>query len=134
MPKGHGWLVYASGLDDVGRWRYQVTVPPRLGGIAEIAALFGVSPETVSRWRYRHKNPPRKPPWQPFPKEAMTIGRSPLYDLEELKAWGHATGRLRSAGPDDELDLDRRVPVRAVVQHLEVDHWMTVTDCWKPAS
>jgi len=22
VPKGHGWLVYAPGLDDVGRWRY----------------------------------------------------------------------------------------------------------------
>jgi len=70
-----------------------VTNTRELVGLAEIAKRLDVNYPTVLAWRWRHKRQV-KPPWQPFPEPALTVGRSPAFDWAEVEQWAKTTGRI----------------------------------------
>ncbi|MFC9910178.1 N-6 DNA methylase [Streptomyces sp. NPDC127197] len=61
---------------------------------AEISRIAGVTRATVSNWRRRHDD---------FPAPSGGTESSPLYDLEEVRAWLAARGQAAAASPAEEL-------------------------------
>ncbi|MFE9172782.1 N-6 DNA methylase [Streptomyces kebangsaanensis] len=61
---------------------------------ADISRLAGVTRATVSNWRRRHPD---------FPAPAGGTDTSPTYDLDAVRAWLSARGRLPEDTPADEL-------------------------------
>jgi hypothetical protein len=58
---------------------------PNLGGTAEVSNLLGVSRQGVSNYRQRHPE---------FPEPWYDLACGPVYNLDEVAAWGVKTGRL----------------------------------------
>ena len=50
----------------------------------DIATWAGVEKTSVTNWLARHKN---------FPQPVAYVGRQPLFDPAEIKAWLRSTGR-----------------------------------------
>ncbi|MFE2280160.1 N-6 DNA methylase [Streptomyces sp. NPDC059454] len=71
---------------------------------AEISRIAGVTRATVSNWRRRHEN---------FPAPSGGTDSSPLYDLEEVRAWLAARGQHTAATPSGELRTTLRLRERA---------------------
>lgn len=51
-----------------------------LGGVAEIAAEFGVPRTTVSMWSYRRRT-------SGFPEPLAPLSMGPVYDMAAVRAW-----------------------------------------------
>lgn len=56
-------------------------------GLGEVAAHFGVAPDTVQKWRRRMTRR------TPFPEPDLTISGVPMWWEETVAKWGGATGR-----------------------------------------
>ncbi|MFC9850909.1 N-6 DNA methylase [Streptomyces prasinus] len=72
---------------------------------AEISRIAGVTRATVSNWRRRHDD---------FPAPSGGTDSSPLYDLEEVRAWLASRGQHTAATPSGELRTTLRLRERAV--------------------
>ncbi|MFF5157552.1 N-6 DNA methylase [Streptomyces sp. NPDC000348] len=72
---------------------------------AEISRIAGVTRATVSNWRRRHDD---------FPTPSGGTDSSPLYDLEEVRAWLASRGQHTAATPSGELRTTLRLRERAV--------------------
>lgn len=70
---------------------------------AEISRIAGVTRATVSNWRRRHED---------FPAPTGGTDSSPLYDLEEVRAWLAARGQRTAASPGTELRTTLRLRER----------------------
>ncbi|MFF9220701.1 N-6 DNA methylase [Streptomyces viridosporus] len=73
---------------------------------AEISRIAGVTRATVSNWRRRHDD---------FPAPSGGTDSSPLYDLEEVRAWLASRGQHTAATPSGELRTTLRLRERADV-------------------
>ncbi|MFJ5557313.1 N-6 DNA methylase [Streptomyces sp. NPDC093250] len=73
---------------------------------AEISRIAGVTRATVSHWRRRHGD---------FPAPSGGTESSPLYDLEEVRAWLASRGQHTAATPSGELRTTLRLRERAGV-------------------
>lgn len=62
---------------------------------AEISRLADVTRATVSNWRRRHRD---------FPSPTGGTDASPLYDLEAVREWLRARGKVIAESPSDVLD------------------------------
>lgn len=71
---------------------------------AEISRIAGVTRATVSNWRRRHDD---------FPAPSGGTDSSPLYDLEEVRAWLASRGQHTAATPSGELRTTLRLRERA---------------------
>ncbi|NKY13552.1 N-6 DNA methylase [Streptomyces somaliensis DSM 40738] len=71
---------------------------------AEISRIAGVTRATVSNWRRRHDD---------FPAPSGGTDSSPLYDLEEVRAWLAARGQPTAATPSGELRTTLRLREQA---------------------
>jgi hypothetical protein len=71
---------------------------------AEISRIAGVTRATVSNWRRRHDD---------FPAPSGGTDSSPLYDLEEVRAWLASRGQHTAATPSAELRTTLRLRERA---------------------
>ncbi|MFI5569423.1 N-6 DNA methylase [Streptomyces sp. NPDC051740] len=71
---------------------------------AEISRIAGVTRATVSNWRRRHDD---------FPTPSGGTDSSPLYDLEEVRAWLASRGQHTAATPSGELRTTLRLRERA---------------------
>lgn len=60
---------------------------PELGGVAEIAAEFGVPRTTVSMWDFRRET-------SGFPAPVAILAMGPVYDMAAVRAW-HAAKPTR---------------------------------------
>jgi len=49
-----------------------------IGGLAEVAAVAGVSRQAASNWRRRYTD---------FPKPVKILKMSPIWNLREVKMW-----------------------------------------------
>ncbi|MFC9957428.1 N-6 DNA methylase [Streptomyces nigra] len=67
---------------------------------AEISRIAGVTRATVSNWRRRHDD---------FPAPSGGTDSSPLYDLEEVRAWLASRGQHTAATPSGELRTTLRL-------------------------
>ncbi|MEU6097654.1 N-6 DNA methylase [Streptomyces sp. NPDC047079] len=67
---------------------------------AEISRIAGVTRATVSNWRRRHED---------FPAPSGGTDSSPLYDLEEVRAWLASRGQRTAATPSGELRTTLRL-------------------------
>ncbi|MEU0741353.1 N-6 DNA methylase [Streptomyces sp. NPDC006134] len=67
---------------------------------AEISRIAGVTRATVSNWRRRHDD---------FPAPSGGTDSSPLYDLEEVRAWLASRGQRTAATPSGELRTTLRL-------------------------
>ncbi|MEV8044670.1 N-6 DNA methylase [Streptomyces griseoluteus] len=67
---------------------------------AEISRIAGVTRATVSNWRRRHVD---------FPAPSGGTDSSPLYDLEEVRAWLASRGQHTAATPSGELRTTLRL-------------------------
>jgi len=67
---------------------------------AEISRIAGVTRATVSNWRRRHGS---------FPSPSGGTDSSPLYDLEEVRAWLASRGQHTAATPSAELRTTLRL-------------------------
>ncbi|MBN3932554.1 N-6 DNA methylase [Streptomyces verrucosisporus] len=67
---------------------------------AEISRIAGVTRATVSNWRRRHES---------FPAPSGGTDSSPLYDLEEVRAWLASRGQHTAATPSGELRTTLRL-------------------------
>ncbi|WP_228040040.1 N-6 DNA methylase [Streptomyces chromofuscus] len=67
---------------------------------AEISRIAGVTRATVSNWRRRHED---------FPAPSGGTDSSPLYDLEEVRAWLASRGQHTAATPSGELRTTLRL-------------------------
>lgn len=73
---------------------------------AEISRIAGVTRATVSNWRRRHDD---------FPAPSGGTDSSPLYDLEEVRAWLASRGQHTAATPSGELRTTLRLRERVGV-------------------
>ncbi|MFF5473922.1 N-6 DNA methylase [Streptomyces achromogenes] len=73
---------------------------------AEISRIAGVTRATVSNWRRRHDD---------FPAPSGGTDSSPLYALEEVRAWLASRGQHTAATPSGELRTTLRLRERANV-------------------
>ncbi|MFE0351294.1 N-6 DNA methylase [Streptomyces griseoluteus] len=71
---------------------------------AEISRIAGVTRATVSNWRRRHVD---------FPVPSGGTDSSPLYDLDEVRAWLASRGQHTAATPSGELRTTLRLRERA---------------------
>ncbi|MFJ4466162.1 N-6 DNA methylase [Streptomyces sp. NPDC089424] len=71
---------------------------------AEISRIAGVTRATVSNWRRRHDD---------FPAPSGGTDSSPLYDLEEVRAWLASRGQHTAATPSGELRTTLRLREQA---------------------
>ncbi|WP_404788322.1 N-6 DNA methylase [Streptomyces pristinaespiralis] len=71
---------------------------------AEISRIAGVTRATVSNWRRRHDD---------FPAPSGGTDSSPLYDLEEVRAWLASRGHVSAANPSEELRTTLRLRARS---------------------
>ncbi|MFD7693972.1 N-6 DNA methylase [Streptomyces sp. NPDC059805] len=67
---------------------------------AEISRIAGVTRATVSNWRRRHDD---------FPAPSGGTDSSPLYDLEDVRAWLASRGQHTAATPSGELRTTLRL-------------------------
>ncbi|WP_234434441.1 N-6 DNA methylase [Streptomyces sp. NRRL F-5126] len=82
----------------------QPPTPPAQVTAAEISRIAGVTRATVSNWRRRHDD---------FPAPSGGTDSSPLYDLEEVRAWLASRGQHTAATPSAELRTTLRLRERA---------------------
>ncbi|MGC9376582.1 N-6 DNA methylase [Streptomyces sp. MH13] len=82
----------------------QPPVPSAQVTAAEISRIAGVTRATVSNWRRRHDD---------FPAPSGGTDSSPLYDLEEVRAWLASRGQHTAATPSGELRTTLRLRERA---------------------
>ncbi|MCI0386855.1 N-6 DNA methylase, partial [Streptomyces sp. CNQ085] len=78
----------------------QPSAPSAQVTAAEISRIAGVTRATVSNWRRRHEN---------FPAPSGGTDSSPLYDLEEVRAWLASRGQHTAATPSGELRTTLRL-------------------------
>ncbi|MGW4082749.1 N-6 DNA methylase [Streptomyces sp. NPDC004822] len=78
----------------------QPSTPSAQVTAAEISRIAGVTRATVSNWRRRHDD---------FPAPSGGTDSSPLYDLEEVRAWLASRGQHTAATPSGELRTTLRL-------------------------
>ncbi|WP_241028615.1 N-6 DNA methylase [Streptomyces verrucosisporus] len=78
----------------------QPSAPSAQVTAAEISRIAGVTRATVSNWRRRHES---------FPAPSGGTDSSPLYDLEEVRAWLASRGQHTAATPSGELRTTLRL-------------------------
>ncbi|MFF4760859.1 N-6 DNA methylase [Streptomyces sp. NPDC001292] len=81
----------------------QPSAPSAQVTAAEISRIAGVTRATVSNWRRRHDD---------FPAPSGGTDSSPLYDLEEVRAWLASRGQHTAATPSGELRTTLRLRER----------------------
>lgn len=57
---------------------------PRLAGVAELAALLGVSKQRVTQLAKTKR----------FPEPLADLAAGPVWDLADVEAWARETGRM----------------------------------------
>lgn len=68
---------------------------PRPVAVSDIAALLGVTVNTVNQWRKRAASAKQV---EPFPAAAGKVAATDYWWADEIQAWARRTGRLTDAG------------------------------------
>ena len=55
-----------------------------IGGLTEIAAMFGISRQAMSNWTSRYEG---------FPAPVAVLAMGPLYRLSDVRAWAKRVSR-----------------------------------------
>ena len=81
----------------------------RLSGIAELARLLSVAPNTVSTWYQRQHR-------TGFPEPLITLAMGPVWDRPEVETWYRGWKPLRNMPkvgslPEDRADQEEKAPV-----------------------
>ncbi len=83
----------------------------RMGGVTEVADILGVSRQRVAKLRARTD----------FPDAIAEIGHGPIWDLDEIEAWGGSGLRLSSGRPRAE-SAARTLGGRFVLEEPRIGH------------
>lgn len=94
----------------------QPSAPSAQVTAAEISRIAGVTRATVSNWRRRHDD---------FPAPSGGTDSSPLYDLEEVRAWLASRGQHTAATPSGELRTTLRLREQGVRVCPTYSYWFS---------